>query len=136
VLEAVVELTFAPAFSLAAADILTEDESQAYLVALIDRLEEIEEEEGPIHRLLGYPDTIQDDDIQTASQLGSSGDAAAADPAARVAGATDWGLLLQIDSDHATRVTFGDSGRIYLAMRGDDLEAQRWGRAWLTLQSY
>jgi uncharacterized protein YwqG len=50
------------------------------------------------------------------------------------AGAIDWVLLLQIDSDDATGMYWGDLGRIYVWIRKDDLRHGRFDAAWLVLQ--
>lgn len=146
VLEPVVEDTIVPPFSADARRILTDAENWAYSDAIDDWLEELDEkrEDTPVHRLLGHPDTIQSGDIQTRCQLAShgirTGDGAYEnDPAAMALAddAADWHLLLQFDSDYDhTGIDFGDSGRIYLAIRDQDLAARRWDRTWLTLQCY
>ncbi len=92
----------------------------------------------PIHRLLGFPDTIQDD-MRLECQLAASG---VADPSAapeRVAalssGANDWLLLLQVDSDPAVGMQWANAGMLYFWIRREDLIARRFDQAWVVLQS-
>jgi len=53
---------------------------------------------------------------------------------ALAAGATDWVLLLQLDSDDAAKIMWGDAGMLYFWIRRDDLAARRFDRTWFTLQ--
>lgn len=94
----------------------------------------------PAHRLLGHPDPIQGD-MQRECQLVSAGiyygDATADDDPRTPeleAGATDWRLLLQVDSQEAADMQWGDGGRIYFWIRHADLVERRWDRHWLILQ--
>jgi uncharacterized protein YwqG len=54
--------------------------------------------------------------------------------AALGAGAVQWRLLLQVDSDQDAGMLWGDVGRIYYWIRAQDLAARRLGQAWLILQ--
>jgi uncharacterized protein YwqG len=58
----------------------------------------------PLHRLLGHPDNVQWDMY---SELGGTPE--------------DWTLLLQIDSDDAPDMEWGDTGRIYFWIATKDL---------------
>ncbi|OWJ65820.1 YwqG family protein [Inquilinus limosus] len=49
--------------------------------------------------------------------------------------AEDWILLMQIDSDHRSGMTWGDSGMLYVWIRREDLQARRFDRARVILQS-
>ncbi len=49
---------------------------------------------------------------------------------------TDWRRLLQLDTDPACRFEWGDSGRLYLLGRDEDVRARRFDRTWLLLQCY
>jgi uncharacterized protein YwqG len=51
-------------------------------------------------------------------------------------GATDWRLLLQIDSEEDAGMMWGDSGRIYYWMTRDALAGRRWDEAHMILQCY
>jgi uncharacterized protein YwqG len=49
-------------------------------------------------------------------------------------GSPGWEMLWQIGSDDPTGFMWGDMGNLYLLVRGEDLRAARFDRAWLTLQ--
>ncbi len=72
----------------------------------------------PIHRLLGYADTVQWD---MSNQLPGS--------------ATAWYLLLQVDSDSIPNTDWGDTGRIYYWIRKEDLQQCDFSQVRLILQS-
>jgi uncharacterized protein YwqG len=88
------------------------------------------------HRLLGNPDTIQDD-MRLECQLASHGITDINDPrAAGVSkGAMDWQLLLQIDSDERAGMRWGNTGMLYYWIRSADLQMHRFDTTWLVLQS-
>lgn len=97
-------------------------------------------EQGPIHRLLGRPDPIQND-MQMECQLVSHGiycgDGTDDDDpraAGLWAGAADWRLLLQIDSENGIGMRWGDAGRLYFWLTEQSLADRHWDRAWLILQ--
>ena len=50
------------------------------------------------------------------------------------AGATDWRLLLQVDSDEQTGMMWGDMGRLYFMIHKDDLQYRRFDKVWQILQ--
>ena len=52
------------------------------------------------------------------------------------AGAKDWQLLLQVDSDEKAEMQWGDSGRIYFLIHKDDLAARRFEKSRLVLQCF
>ena len=113
---------------------LTRDETIAYS-------DQLESEEDTIHRVHGHPDPIQSGEMQLECQLASNGvfvgdPEGYQDPRALDLGpgADDWRLLLQVDSDEAADVMWGDLGRIYYWIRDDDLAARRFDRSWLVLQ--
>ncbi len=93
---------------------------------------------APRHRLLGHPDTIQDD-MRLECQLAANGVAnPAADPqrvAALTPAANDWRLLLQVDSDARTGMRWASSGMLYFWIRQQDLASARFDRCWVVLQS-
>jgi uncharacterized protein YwqG len=95
-----------------------------------------------IHKLFGFPDQIQGD-MQTEVQLVSNGlycgDATGYnDPRAEELkeGASEWSLLLQIDTDNDTGMMWGDVGRIYYWIHERDLAAGVFENTWLILQCY
>jgi uncharacterized protein YwqG len=87
-------------------------------------------------RLLGNPDTIQDD-MRLECQLVSSGVTDESDPrAAQLSnGMSEWQLLLQVDSDENAGMRWGDAGMIYYWIRKADLQGHRFDSTWLVLQS-
>ena len=51
-------------------------------------------------------------------------------------GAPEWRLLLQLDSDEAVDVMWGDVGTLYFWIRESDARAARFDRTWLILQCH
>jgi len=88
------------------------------------------------NRLLGYPDTIQDD-MRLQCQLAFNGVTDPNDPKAATLtqGAMDWQLLLQIDSDEQAGMRWGNSGMLYYWIKRTDLQTRHFDRVWLVLQS-
>jgi uncharacterized protein YwqG len=93
----------------------------------------------PIHRVLGWPEPVQGD-MQLECQLVANGiycgDAVVDSRAESLAaGARDWQLLLQIDTDEENPGwMWGDCGRIYYWIHKDDLARRRFENARLVLQ--
>ena len=69
----------------------------------------------PMHRMLGHPDAIQDD-----PSVGRPGTR----------------LLLQVDSDEAVGMMWGDVGRLYYLINAEDLADRRFDRCRLHFQCY
>ena len=90
----------------------------------------------PRHRLLGHADEIQDD-MHLQCQLLSHGLADDQDPraAALAAGALNWQLLLQVDSDEASGMQWGSAGRLYYYIEQAALQARRFDNVWMVMQS-
>lgn len=90
----------------------------------------------PRHRLLGYPDTIQDD-MRLQCQLVSHGITSLANPrvAKLQAGALDWLLLLQIDTDAGAHMRWSNNGMLYYWITQADLHACHFEQSWLILQA-
>ena len=92
-----------------------------------------------IHRLLGHPDPVQGD-MQLECQLYSHGlswvDYRENNPkvAELEESSTDWRLLLQIDSDNAAGMMWGDVGRIYYWIRRNALATRDFDQTWLVFQ--
>ncbi len=88
------------------------------------------------HRLLGNPDTLQDD-MRIQCQLTSNGVTDINDPRASALekGVKYWQLLLQIDSDEHAGMNWENSGMLYYWIREADLKAQQFDATWLVLQS-
>ncbi len=94
----------------------------------------------PVHRLLGLPDVIQGDgerERQLATHGAYADDAAPAWRNERYthlkADADDWLLLLQVDSDDAALMWWGD-GMIQYWIRERDLRARNFASTWLVWQ--
>ena len=110
-------------------------EQQAY-EQVLEALRNPQDRALPHHRLLGYPDTIQDD-MRPQCQLVSNGITDSADPRATALqkDALDWLLLLQIDTDAGAKMRWANNGMVYYWIRQADLRARRFDQSWLVLQS-
>jgi uncharacterized protein YwqG len=125
-----------PAWELSEVDAIIVDRDDRFAYAeMMD-----ESDTGPIHRMLGNPEPVQGD-MQLECQLVSHGlycgnATGYNDPraAALRPGAVDWRLLMQIDTDDAAGIMWGDVGRIYYWIHRDALAAQRWSDTRLCLQ--
>lgn len=101
------------------------------------------DEDSPRHQFLGLPLAIQSAEMGEECQMASNGiylgdgDIAKKDRARAKelkAGAKDWMLLLQIDSDDAAGWMWGDVGIIYFWIRRQDLASRDFSKAWCVLQ--
>jgi uncharacterized protein YwqG len=95
----------------------------------------------PRHQIGGYADPVQGSEMVQSCQASSLGIDLGAYPdtlpphvEARLEGAADWRLLLQIDSDEDLEVMWGDCGRIYFWIREQDARKLDFRNAWLILQ--
>ena len=93
-----------------------------------------------IHKLFGYPDLLQND-IFLECQLVSSGlycgnASGYNDPRAEglKEGAADWMLLFQIDTDDNADMMWGDVGRVYFAIKKQDLQNRNFDAVWSVFQ--
>jgi uncharacterized protein YwqG len=118
---------------------LSEDEERAYL-DFARHAQSGPSAGGPDHRFLGHSNNIQND-MQLEAQLVSNGlycgdETGYKDPRARQleAGADDWLLLLQLDSQEDAGMMWGDLGMLYFWIRQQDLAARLFDRTWMTLQ--
>ncbi len=88
------------------------------------------------HRMLGHADALQDD-MRLQSQLMTHGVTSSDDP--RVdelsKGMSDWQLLLQVDSDEHAGMRWATAGMVYYWIKLADLQACRFDKTWLVLQS-
>lgn len=96
----------------------------------------------PRHQVGGHPAPIQGPDLALDCQLASNGvetggpEGYASDRARELAaGASDWRLLLQLDSDEAADMMWCDVGTLYFMVRHQDAEAADFSRCWMLLQS-
>ncbi|HWA96506.1 MAG TPA: YwqG family protein [Terracidiphilus sp.] len=74
--------------------------------------------DGSIHRIGGYPNQVQ------FNQLTGTDDA----------GATDWRLLLQLDSENDAGMMWGDLGKLYFMIREHDLKSLSFEKTWMDWQ--
>lgn len=88
------------------------------------------------HRLLGNPDTIQDD-MRLECQLASHGVSSMDDPRANAFSkdAMNWRLLLQVDSDDKAGMRWANAGMLYYWIEEAALQALQFDHAWVVLQS-
>jgi uncharacterized protein YwqG len=94
----------------------------------------------PNHQLLGHSNNVQGD-MQLECQLVSNGlycgdSTGYNDPRAKQleAGAGDWRLLLQFDSDDDLNIMWGDCGMVYFWIRNSDLRQRTFKNTWTILQ--
>lgn len=95
---------------------------------------------APRHRILGRPTLVQQP-MELEAQLASNGidvggpeGYASAEAERLKAGAADWTLVAQIDSDDDTGFMWGDVGIVFWWMRREDVAAGRWEGVWGILQ--
>lgn len=95
----------------------------------------------PKHQIGGFPFPVQGDDMELESQLVSNGlycgdSSGYEDPRAHElrAGAADWRLLLQLDTDVDANVMWGDCGTLYFWVRAEEASRGRFENTWLILQ--
>jgi len=95
------------------------------------------EDHAAVHnRLLGNPETLQDD-MRLECQYASNGITDASDPKAEevAKGALEWQLLFQVDSDEQVGMRWANTGLLYYWLKKADLQARRFDAAWIVLQS-
>ncbi len=113
----------------------TENEQKGY-ETLLSSFPTPEDHAAMHHRLLGNPETLQDD-MREECQLASNGIPDANDPKAGVllSSVMEWQLLLQVDTDEDAGMRWGSTGTLYYWLKKSDLHAQRFDASWLVLQS-
>lgn len=90
------------------------------------------------HRIGGYPSEIQGGQMQVECEILRRGIVAGKreiTPAIRRA-AAQWRLLLQIDSDPALKMNWGDGGRLYVFIREQDARAGAFSKTVALSQTY
>jgi uncharacterized protein YwqG len=97
-----------------------EDESYGEVTDYLYDLYEMGD--APRHRLLGHPDQLQGD-MQRECELVSKGLTWDDVNYREMTEATNWWLLLQVDSDENTGMMWGDVGRIYYWIKEEDLRS-------------
>ena len=118
---------------------LHDGEADAYF-NFTGEVERLDSQRDGNHHLLGHADNVQGD-MQLEAQLVTNGlycgnESGYKDPRRKAleAGADDWMLLLQLDSDDAAEFMWGDSGMLYYWIRKQDLALNRFDRTWMTMQ--
>jgi uncharacterized protein YwqG len=99
--------------------------------------------DDPRHQVGGYPYPIQGAEMDLECQLVSNGlycgdPSGYQDPRAEAlkAGAADWRLLLQFDSDDDVDVMWGDGGILYFWIREAEAQAGDFTGVWAILQCH
>ena len=95
------------------------------------------EDRRAIHnRLLGNPETLQDD-MRLQCQYVSNGVTDESDPRAVTLAkdALEWQLLLQVDSDEHAGMQWANTGLLYYWLKKADMQACLFDASWLVLQS-
>jgi len=95
------------------------------------------EDRATIHnRLLGNPETLQDD-MRLQCQYASNGVTDESDPKAdELAKDTlEWQLLFQIDSDEHAGMCWANTGLLYYWLKKADFQTRQFAASWLVLQS-
>jgi len=93
----------------------------------------------PAHHVGGYPDAIQNEDMETECQRITSGVRFAetvGETGDRNGDVGDWRLLLQLDTDDDAGMMWGDTGRLYFWIREQDARARDFSKAWMLLQCF
>lgn len=130
------EITFSQQPPLEIPNLDWTDEDQKKYESVLSSFASQADRAMPHHRMLGFPDTIQDD-MRLQCQLASNGVTDINDPKAAALSkeATDWQLLLQIDTDEKIGMRWGDAGMLYYWIKSSDLQTQHFDASWLVLQS-
>lgn len=95
----------------------------------------------PKHQMLAFPSPVQGDDMELQCQLASNGvycgdpEAYATERARQLqAGAQNWRLLLQLDSDDEIGTTWGDGGILFFWVEEAAARKGDFSNVWLVLQ--
>jgi uncharacterized protein YwqG len=87
------------------------------------------------HKLLGFPDPLQDFDMERTCHLISQGLEQEWEYSEEIEdGANDWQLLAQIDCDEKLDWEFGDMGRLFFWIKQQDLEQQDFSNVWFQFE--
>lgn len=116
---------------------LTDEEATAYrrVYNEVSMAARYDQQEEPMHQLLGYPFDLEPDALLDAYRAYSEwyDD----NPPPQEDWSTDamhWRLLLQIDSDAETGMDWGGGGLVYYCIEDDALRARAFNDTWLTMQ--
>lgn len=96
-------------------------------------------DEAPLHRIGGYPDEIQDEQMALSCEyIARRLERAYGDdvPPEIENASLDWRLLLQVDSDSDLKMNWGDGGRLYVFIREADARVGNFTEIVTLSQSY
>ncbi|MBK8092993.1 MAG: DUF1963 domain-containing protein [Verrucomicrobiaceae bacterium] len=95
----------------------------------------------PHHQLGGWPDAVQSPEMDKECQLASNGvyvgneEGYKCEKAQKLmAGAAEWSLLLQFDSDEELDIMWGDCGMVYFWVKREQAKLGDFSGAWLVFQ--
>jgi len=133
------ELTLALQPELEAPELALDDEQQERYDTIVEQFTAPQKEAGPLHRVLGFPDTLQDD-MRLQCQLAThniSLDYEDDDPhvAELEKDQREWQLLFQVDTDERIGMRWASTGMLYYWLRRPDVQASKFDDSWLVLQS-
>lgn len=94
-----------------------------------------EEADRPVHRLLGFAESLQSDVCVNTEGNSAVAPLSSWHTQVHFERAAGWRSLLQLDSDLSRDVLFGDGGVLSFMLRADDLAAHRFDRVWCDWQS-
>jgi Domain of unknown function (DUF1963) len=86
------------------------------------------------HKLLGFPEPLQDFDMARTCHRVSQGLDAWGYAEGIEEGVNDWQLLAQIDCDEKLDWEFGDMGRLFFWIKQQDLEQQDFSNVWFQFE--
>ena len=87
---------------------------------------------APMHQVGGYPQPVQDDQMELECQTATAGLRRLANKPGSV---SDWRLLLQLDTDDDAGMMWCDVGSLYFWVREQDARDGDFSAAWMILQS-
>ena len=97
----------------------------------------------PAHQIGGYPSPVQGEGMELECQMASNGVHVgepegynSAQAQSLQAGAADWQLLLQLDSNDAADMMWGDVGMLYFWVRKQDSANKDFSKVWMVLQCF
>ncbi|GAC1422072.1 MAG: YwqG family protein [Ktedonobacteraceae bacterium] len=113
----------------------TDEEQQKY-ETFISTFPTPEDRAMTHNRILGNPETLQDD-MRLQCEYASNGVTDSSDPKADelAKGALEWQLLLQVDSDEHAGMQWANTGLLYYWVKKTDLQVRHFNAIWLVLQS-
>lgn len=119
---------------------LSPEEAPDEVLDRADELKLLPFDGAPQHQIGGYPNAVQNDDMELECQLASNGVYCGGDrgdqprAAELESGVADWKLLLQIDTDEEADMMWGDEGMLYFWIREQDLKKRDFSNVWMVLQ--